>query len=315
MEISVILPMYNVEKYIDRCVQSIIKQTFKDFELIIIDDGSTDKCGEICDEYAKKDSRIKVYHRKNCGAAAERNFGISVAAGEYICLLDSDDFIFEDYLEQLYNAAKEKKTKIAICNFVNFNDGEEEPSKESCGNKGFCPYVKTGAIEEYISDNDNYEKYVVVWTKIYHRSVFENIRFPEDKTYDDSYVYYYFLDKENDIAFVDDVLYARRQNPNSITHQAYSPKWWEMVECKMEQAEYFYLNNKQRVVEITYDLMMYYFWFCLNGMHRAGINDEKSIRLYQNKLRKTVKLLRPTKTFSLLKIIRQYYIVYLKKIV
>ena len=114
-KISIIVPVYKVERYLENCIESIINQTFKDFELILVDDGSPDRCGLICDNYAKKDERIKVIHKKNEGLSAARNSGIQIAKGEYIAFVDSDDCINKNMYETLYDTAIENKSDIVVC--------------------------------------------------------------------------------------------------------------------------------------------------------------------------------------------------------
>ena len=130
--ISIIIPVYKVEKYIHRCVDSILAQTFTDFELILVDDGSPDNCGKICDEYAEKDSRIVVIHQENGGLSAARNAGLDWvfehSDSQWISFVDSDDYVYPHYLEKLYQAVVENNTNISMCNFVNFSDSVPECS-------------------------------------------------------------------------------------------------------------------------------------------------------------------------------------------
>lgn len=116
--ISIIIPVYNVEKYLRRCIDSILSQTYTDFEAILVDDGSTDESGKICDEYALKDSRIKVIHKKNGGVSAARNSGLDVAVGEYVAFCDSDDYLSADYLEVIFNSLKENNADCVVCNYT-----------------------------------------------------------------------------------------------------------------------------------------------------------------------------------------------------
>lgn len=127
--VSIIVPIYNVEQYISKCIESILAQTYRDFELILVDDGSTDMCGKICDEYAKQDSRVHVIHQENKGVSAARNAGISLAKGEYIMFVDSDDFITENMLEKMHDCIAESGSDIAICGINNFLDGAETEDK------------------------------------------------------------------------------------------------------------------------------------------------------------------------------------------
>ena len=123
--ISVIVPVYNVEKYLDRCVKSILSQSFSDFELLLVDDGSPDRCGEMCDEYAKGDSRIKAFHKRNGGLSDARNFGIEKALGEYLMFVDSDDYIHEQMLETLHRLITENDADLAVCSAMDVFEGKE----------------------------------------------------------------------------------------------------------------------------------------------------------------------------------------------
>ena len=123
--ISIVVPIYNVEKYLNRCVDSILNQTYRDIEIILVDDGSPDRCGSICDEYQKRDTRIKVIHKKNGGLSDARNAGIKMAHGEYITCIDSDDFISPFFLENLWTAMKKSKCEIATSWFVDYYEGDQ----------------------------------------------------------------------------------------------------------------------------------------------------------------------------------------------
>ena len=133
--ISVIVPVYNVEKYISRCIESIMKQTYKNIEIILIDDGSTDNSGKICDEYSLKDDRINVIHKKNGGLSDARNTGLDIAKGKYISLIDSDDFVSKFFIETLYNTCKNENCEIAICEYERVYEEKEEISDLENDNK------------------------------------------------------------------------------------------------------------------------------------------------------------------------------------
>ena len=137
--ISVIVPVYNVEKYLDRCVKSILSQSFSDFELLLVDDGSPDRCGEMCDEYAKGDSRIKAFHKRNGGLSDARNFGIEKALGEYLMFVDSDDYIHEQMLETLHRLITENDADLAVCSAMDVFEGKEVTQVREIGIQGTCP--------------------------------------------------------------------------------------------------------------------------------------------------------------------------------
>ena len=120
--ISVIIPVYNVEKYLKRCMDSVLKQTYSNIEIIIVDDGSTDTSGSLCDEYWKKDSRITVFHKENGGLSSARNFGLERVSGNYVCFIDSDDFIHENYISFMYDKIIKNDADICYCKSTKFTD-------------------------------------------------------------------------------------------------------------------------------------------------------------------------------------------------
>lgn len=171
-KISVIVPIYNVEKYIKRCIDSILSQSLRDIEIILIDDGSPDKCGEICDDYAKIDSRIKVIHTINGGVSKARNIGIKNAQGEYITFVDPDDYINENMYEIMYKAVKKNNAEIAISSFSYIIDGKQQPQDISNNKLNFN---KNEAITNYFNMIYPFN-YSFLCNKIFRRNLFEEIR-------------------------------------------------------------------------------------------------------------------------------------------
>ena len=180
-KISIIVPVYNAEKYLRKCIESILNQTFKDFELILVDDGSTDSSGKICDEYALKDSRIKVIHKENGGLSSARNAGLDVAKGEYIGFVDSDDWIEMDMYGELYRLIKENNTDISVCGINNIKDikYKNENLKEK------IQIIKKEGEEFKKNRYGEYYLGVSVWNKLYRKEVIEDIRFLKDRIYED----------------------------------------------------------------------------------------------------------------------------------
>lgn len=211
-EISIIVPVYNVEKYLQICIESIIAQTFTDFELILIDDGSTDNSAAICDEYAKQDDRICVIHKENQGVGAARNQGLDICTGKYICFIDSDDYIEKDYLEYLYNRINVSEYDFVSCcaNFVDENNNfimknEYSKSEFSIEKENiFDIYMHTNFIED------------VAWNKIYRSTVFENLRYVEGIIYEDSELIIRLLKQVNKVLFTNKLKYNYRIRSGSI---------------------------------------------------------------------------------------------------
>lgn len=188
-KISVIVPVYKVEKYLERCVDSIINQTYKNLEIILIDDGSPDLCPVICDKYAEKDSRIIVIHKENGGLSDARNAGINVSCGEYIVFIDSDDFVKEKYIEKLYEAIQKDDSDLSMCGFT-LVDEEGKIISTNLNNSPLVDGTMTGreVLEKYYGFNG--WQYVVSWNKLYKREIFNKIRFPYGKTHEDEFVFH-----------------------------------------------------------------------------------------------------------------------------
>ena len=181
--ISIIVPVYAVEKYLDKCVHCLLNQIYKNLEIFLVDDGSPDNCGKVCDDYAQKDNRIKVIHKKNGGLADARNAAIDVATGEWIVFVDSDDFVEPDYVENLFSLTQKFDCKIACSKFrYVFEDEEDSPPVKDSQEKECC-YDKWSALKLlFLQRNISTE----AWGKIYHKSLFETgIRYPFGLIYED----------------------------------------------------------------------------------------------------------------------------------
>ena len=232
--VSIVVPIYNVQDYIERCVHSIIEQTYHNIEILLIDDGSTDDSGKLADEYAKKDERIKVFHKKNGGLSDARNYGVSMSSGEYICFIDSDDFIHEEYVRLLYTICTEQKCEIAQCNYVRtdsyFEDRELPKTK-----------IQTYSNIQMLNNlyGKDYVKTVIVCNKLYKRSLFSDIRFPIDKIHEDEATTYRLFYKANKIGVTEQVLYYYYQRPNSIMQDKYNLKRLDIL-WAIEQRRTFF---------------------------------------------------------------------------
>lgn len=199
--VSVIVPVYNVEKYVKRCIESIIEQSFRNLQIILVDDGSTDSSGKICDDMREMDKRIEVYHIENRGLSGARNYGIKHIKGEYVVFVDSDDFIGKSHIENLYSALiNEPKAHLSVTSYTRFYEGQAEieplPSEEECCT--FSP-IEALAIATDISDRKCFQEYA--WGKMYDKSLFPLIVFPEGKLYEDRYICYKIILNSEAIAY------------------------------------------------------------------------------------------------------------------
>lgn len=213
-KISVIIPVYNCETFISRCLDSICRQEYQDFETIIIDDGSTDCSGKICDEYAKKDSRFKVFHIENGGPSIARNYGIDHCQGEYICFIDGDDWVNHRYLDQLIHLLRDYDADIACVNHIKTTEyiSDDLYSDHIISNRKFSN------IELLNQYGNTYHPYLTtVWGKLYNKNLFDNIRFAEGKLHEDIDITYRLFYKSQSIVISDQILYYYWKHPNSIT--------------------------------------------------------------------------------------------------
>ncbi len=209
--ISVIVPVYNVEKYLDRCVESIVSQTYKNLEIILVDDGSPDNCPEMCDAWAEKDSRIKVIHKENGGVSSARNAALDIAGGEYIGFVDSDDYIESNMFEVLLKNLIDNNADISVCGYQinDENDGEFNVRTVSQSDA-----LKLVCIGDY--------KYGVLWNKLYKKSILKNIKMLNFVCCEDLIFNYYAIKKAGSIVECDSKLYHYFQNANSTVHNNFS---------------------------------------------------------------------------------------------
>ena len=226
--ISVIVPVYNVEQYLDNCMDSILKQTYKNIEIILVDDGATDNSGIMCDYYAEVDERVKVIHKENGGLSDARNKGISCATGEYIMFVDSDDVICPDLIEYLYNLIVECSSDISICDPVHCYPDKEIIFEQETSKRIFEP---EDAIVEML-----YQKSFLVsaWGKLFRKDFFNDILFPYGILFEDSAVMYKIFDKANRIVYGNAKLYGYMHREGSITTQKFSKRECDILTISEE---------------------------------------------------------------------------------
>ena len=233
-EISIIVPVYNVEQYLPRCIESILAQTFRDFELILVDDGSPDNCGVICDEYAKEDNRIHVIHQENGGLSAARNAGIDWAFSNsdstWISFIDSDDWVHCKYLEALLGAVQKNDVLVSISEY-------ERTSGENPRVDGSWLSPQIWKVEDYFINNNT--NAVIACGKLFSKTCFKKIRFPVGKVHEDEFTTYKLLFMSTQVAVIHAPLYAYFVNANGISEGEWSPKRLFAIEAMEERIEYF----------------------------------------------------------------------------
>ena len=259
-EISIIVPVYNVEKYLDRCIKSILNQTFKDFELILIDDGSTDKSGVICDNYKKIDDRIVVIHKKNGGLSSVRNKGLDVAKGEYIAFVDGDDYVNKEMYNILLNEAKNNSSDIVICKFKKVYESMNNNIEEVDSKMKVFNYSNINALNQLYS-NEGLD-YIVAWNKIYRRNIFKNERYIEGRIHEDEFIIHRLLYKANKVTFISKELYYYLQRSNSIMNSKFNVKRLDAVYALEERFKFFKtLNLNKLKSNAQYWYIKYFFDF------------------------------------------------------
>lgn len=242
-KIGIIVPVYNVEKYLNYCIESILTQSFTDFELILIDDGSADRSGIICDEYAKLDSRIKVVHKLNGGISSARNFGLSILDSEYVTFVDSDDAIFPEYLQYLYDTAKECEADIVTCEFTSKN--EVNIAKDT----DYICFSGYEAVIERYSRPDSIT--ATAWCKLYKSHLFNDLSFPEGKIHEDQAVIPIVLYKANTVIKTNRILYYYRIREGSITNTNFSVKRYDNIDNIQYCVDYFKSKRAKRFVRLA----------------------------------------------------------------
>ena len=238
-KVSIILPIYNVEKYLSRCIESILNQTFTDLELILINDGSTDRCGEICDLYNKKDTRVNVIHKENGGVSSARNVGIDVAKGEFIGFIDPDDYIDEDAIEYLYKLAKENKADISCYKMKTYKNGVLVSNLNKA--EEIKIYVGEEIIKEYVQNGTFLYS---TCNKLYSKKLLQNeySRFPTNIRYaEDALFNYYMLAKSCKLVFSNQQKYNYYINSGSVVSNI-TEKRLDILKAQKEM--FYFLKNR-----------------------------------------------------------------------
>ena len=243
-QITVIVPVYKVEPYLRRCVDSILAQTFTDFELVLVDDGSPDNCGAICDEYAGKDTRIHVIHQPNGGLSAARNAGIDWAFAnsdsEWLAFVDSDDWVHPKYLELLYKAVRVNGTLISACDFLRVNNEKPTTVQLNCDTELID--WETFLLEYNVQA-------VVAWNKLYAKELFAELRYPVGKIHEDEFLTYKLLYHAKRITFFHSKLYYYYQNPDGIMGRAFTLKRLDIVDAAEERLGFTETHGGRRLFE------------------------------------------------------------------
>ena len=247
--ISVIVPVYNVENYIEKCIKSILNQTYSNLEIILIDDGSKDSSGKICDKYAKIDNRIKVIHKKNEGQSIARNVGLKIAKGKFIGFVDSDDYIDDNMFEKLYKAIIDNKADISVCDIMHIKGKKNIKLEE---HKLLEVYDRIGAIKQLLCNYiTNY-----VYNKLYKREIWSKIKFPKGKLMEDMDVMYRLFEKANKIVCTNEAKYYYVWRNNSSIAKIDKNITCNLKDIVNRRYEYLKSNEPELIDLLNIDKMI-----------------------------------------------------------
>jgi glycosyltransferase involved in cell wall biosynthesis len=292
--VSIIVPIYKSEYFICQCIDSLLIQTHKNIEIILVDDGSPDNCPAICDNYKSIDNRVNVIHQPNNGVSSARNAGLRTALGDYICWVDSDDTVHPDYVKLQLEALRGMKADMAVCGFVyvtQMPDGNhfKEP----------LPFPKTGIVDEQelitISSQHPYKVYSASCCKLMSRELYNNIYYPEGHVHEDLFLLTYLAARCKRIAVIPDTLYYYTRNPNSIINSTYYPNKkssnrdsniLDSLYAYKDRIVFYQKNKKYALLPISYRCYFDRFSYARSTLDFSISENKKSWREYRKWFRK-----------------------------
>ena len=282
--ISVIVPVYKVEKYLDRCVKSILAQTYTDFELILVDDGSPDACPQMCDDYEKQDRRIHVIHQKNGGLSAARNAGLdwlyANSQSQWITFIDSDDWVHPTYLESLLDAVKEFNSQVSMCQLL-VTENYQIQDISDMKRKAELWNIETAHETEELDPNSS-------CARLYHRNLFQEIRFPVGKLHEDRFTTYKLLFQSKQIPVISAPLYYYYVNTEGIVHGNWNLRKLDDLEATEQQLKFFKENGWIRTYIYTLRDYIHLLVYSLRNMKNHK-EFKKEYHEVQKKLKKVLK--------------------------
>jgi glycosyltransferase involved in cell wall biosynthesis len=283
--ISIIVPVYNVEKYLSQCINSLINQTIKNLEIILVNDGSLDNSGKICDEFSKIDNRIIVIHKENNGLSSARNAGLEIAKGNYIGFVDSDDWLDETMYETLLKLIKDNGSDISCCKFFKAADsGEKIPAID---NETIQSFTNIEGLNNFY--NDLYTQTVVAWNKLYDKNLFDNIIYPTGKIHEDEGTTYKLFYKANKITYTNKPLYYYRTTPNSITTRKFNKKRLDIIDVYDEKIKFIRTINNTEIYSKTLKWYLFTLINCYFECYDNMEDNEKYLTSIKKKISETYK--------------------------
>lgn len=274
--ISIIVPVYKVEGYLERCVNSLRNQSYKNIEIILVDDGSPDECPKLCDALQQKDERIRVLHKENGGLSSARNAGIRFAKGEYILFVDSDDYIAENMIEKMYQTIVKDQSDLCICDFCSVDEQGTSMEKE----KQQFPFENAVFTREDIlkivcdyTEKENSWRFIPAWNKLYHKRIFENCSFEEGRLHEDEFFIHHAIWACDKISTISDKLYFYVQRENSIMNSQFSIKRFDAAYAYKDRYEFVNGMDKQ----LGNSVIMQFCAYLAVNLHKFDVKNNNDI--------------------------------------
>lgn len=278
--ISVIVPVYRVEDYLDVCVESVQRQSFTDWELILVDDGSPDGCGEICDNWAARDSRIQVIHQTNGGLSAARNSGVKAARGEWLAFLDSDDWWDPAFLEEMLQGLQESGAPLCICGW------KYEYEKAGDGPEELLPLSGVLSAREVLMQMalPKGVVYVTAWNRLIRRDLWGDLSFPPGKLHEDEFVAHLLIDRADRVCLLDRPLVHYRQRGGSITAQSADIRHWDGTEALLKRFAYYENKGYSELLEPCFQGIRSQYFLCLREQDTDSSQGKNRLKTMQRDL-------------------------------
>lgn len=275
-EISVIVPVYNVAKYLRDCLESIVNQQFHNIEIILVDDGSKDISGDICDEYAKMDERIKVIHKENGGLSEARNDGLKISTSKYVGFVDSDDRIDLDFYSKLYETIQKEKCDIAVAAIQHFSDDKLLHLRNINGERVYSreEAMKELLLSQHISNS--------VCNKLFKKELFDKINFPVGRLYEDEYVTYKVFDQVDRVSMIKNTCYYYRYNDESITHARFSEREFDRIYASLDKIKFC----EEKYPELKSYARCYLVYDCISTLSKMKKYDKRYDQIILNNVRR-----------------------------
>lgn len=288
-KVSVIIPVYNDEKYLRQCVDSVLNQTYHNLEVILVDDGSTDQSPTICEEYRQRDHRVRVLHKQNGGVGSSRNAGLAMVTGKYVLFVDNDDWLDEQHVECLHNLLKQKNADIAVGNYSVFHPKDSRLSffvtPKDYYQKDYTPTEWTGI--QYTNEYNLSQVYTVPWGKLYKRNLFRNIQYPLKAKVEDDLTTWKVYFKANKISFINKPIYWHRLFEDSVTAKVDKTSLFPLtsIEQRIAFMRVADLDPKQAKIDIANENAAYYWRL---GVYHDNFNEHNKSHYHDALLKQRI---------------------------